>query len=79
MGGYEWTADVLSSSSIVKLGSTLKSLVCRGLGMFVLELNVSAASTWWGEVGGTGIIWINTPGGKDGARIRIYHPRERGR
>ena len=41
----------------------------------VRQAKESAASVWYGESGGRGNIGINTPGGKEGERIRMYQPR----
>ena len=44
-------------------------------GRLVLHANDSAASEWYGDVCGSGRSGMNTPGGKDGVRMRMYQPR----
>lgn len=42
---------------------------------FVLEVNDRAASAWNGDEVGTTVNGMDTPGGNEGARILMYHPR----
>lgn len=44
-------------------------------GEFVRHEKDSAASVKLGDVRGIGRRDMKTPGGNDGARMRIYHPR----
>ena len=72
VGGYEWMLTVLSSLWCVNwtgrsMGGGESKLVC--------DLKDRDASTWYGDVNGRGVNGINTPGGKEGARMRMYHPR----
>ena len=39
------------------------------------DLKDRDASTWYGDVNGRGVNGMNIPGGKEGARMRMYHPR----
>ena len=41
----------------------------------VRDLKDREASTWYSDVDGRGVSGMNTPGGKEGARMRMYHPR----
>lgn len=43
--------------------------------IFARQVKYKAASLKSGEERGTGRNGINTPGGKAGERIRMYHPR----
>ena len=46
-----------------------------GDGFEVRHANVSAASEWYGDVCGSAVRDMNTPGGNVGERMRMYHPR----
>ena len=72
VGGYEWMLAVLSSLWCVNW--TGRS-VGGGESELVRDLKDRDASTWYGDVNGRGVNDINTPGGKEGARMRMYHPR----
>lgn len=67
VGGYEWMLAVLSSLWCVNMMDGGESEV--------RDLKERDASTWYGDVNGRGVNGMNTPGGKEGARMRMYHPR----
>lgn len=44
-------------------------------GTSVRQLKTSPAVVWYGDALGTGVRGMQTPGGKEGPLIRMYHPR----
>lgn len=71
----------VSASAVSSLSCSVNcdSEVGSAGAIFVRVLNDSAASVCNGDVEGTGVNGMNTPGGKAGERMRMYHPREEGR
>ena len=71
VGGYECMLAVLSSWWRINwIGSMGGGRVSE-----VHDLKHRDASMWYGDVNGRGVSSMNTPGGKEGARVRMYHPR----
>lgn len=89
VGGYECLAGsglclMVSIEDLFELGDGEADLVDGDvtemgrepfLTGFVLEENDKAASVWNGDEAGTAVKGMDTPGGNEGARILMYHPR----
>lgn len=44
-------------------------------GTFVRQFKTNPAVVWYGDAFGAGVRGMQTPGGNEGALIRMYHPR----
>lgn len=89
VGGYECLAGsglclIVSIEDLLELDDGAEVLVDNvpleigrepRLVGFVLEENDKAASAWNGDEVGTTVSGMETPGGNEGARILMYHPR----
>jgi len=77
VGGYECTL-VVELEALALSGNVLWESMAGGRSgakdTFVRVFKASAASTWKGEVEGTGTKGMNMLGGNAGDWIRIYHP-----
>lgn len=76
LGGYECAEPEVISVSTDNCDDDKGEFVWEELGgMEVRHANEIAASAKFGETLGTGRSGMNIPGGKDGARTRMYQPR----
>ena len=81
VGGYECGSRSRSRGAAPSVSVASESVECcvsiggRGDGRFVRHAKDRAASAKYGDVCGRGSRGMNTPGGKDGGRKRMYQPR----
>ena len=80
VGGYECGAGSVASvasESVEVFGNAEEPAAVPGYlgGAFVRQENDRAASAWYGDDCGSGVRAICIPGGNDGARMWMYHPR----
>ena len=79
VGGYEWTVgDETWSVRVVSdsMDDFVDTATEGGFsGASIRQLKTNPAVVWYGDVFGTAVRGMQTPGGNEGPLMRMYHPR----